>query len=975
MAHVAEQLVGRHAELTMVDAALTTLDHGTSAAIELVGEPGIGKTRLLAELAHRADLRGYVVLSGSGSDLESDVPFWVFVDALDDYVRGLDPRQLGLLPETVLAELATVFPSLSAFAAGREVALQHERYRSHRAVRDLLELLANQKPLVLILDDIHWADPASVELLSTLLHRPPAAAVLIAMASRPRQLPERLTITIARAQRAGTLERAELDALSRVEARTFLGDAADGAERSGLYEESGGNPFYLEQLARALERAAPVRSRNADVSLSGIQVPGSVAASLSEELALLSPAARAVLDGAAVAGDPFEPELAAAAAAVSEPSTLEAMNELLRLDLVRQADTPRRFRFRHPLLRRAVYESTPGGWRLAAHGRSAEALAQLGASAASRAHHVEYSARIGDVAAITVLREAGEATADRAPANAARWFTAALRLLGDSGADGQRAQLLTALAGTQAATGKFEDACSALLEAIAQLPDSAMADRVALTAACAGIEQLLGRHEDAHARLIDALEMQPDPASPYAVSLLISLASGAFYRQQTAESRDWGLRALDAAEPLEDVTLIATASAMIALACSFEGETSEGLRYRSRAAQLVDAMPDAQLSLRLDAMAYLTGAEIYLDCFAESIVHGHRALALARATGQGGLLPMLMQSLATGLLIFGRLADAGDVLDGSIEAARLAGHDQTLAWSLLNRAFVSLHEGSVERAAAEAAESVELTRSLEHSLVSTYAGVVMACVHLEAGEPELASELFLGAAGGEGLTLVRGGWRAKYLELLARSRLTSGQHEDAERTAAQAEAVAAFTELRMAQAWSSRARAHLQLDCGDAVGAAASAMASAAACDAEGAVLEAGISRIVAARAFAETGDAPRAAVELDRAVAAFEEWGADRLRVEAERELRKLGRVVSRRSKPGAAAGPGAGITSLTGRELELARLVVDRKTNPEIAATLFLSQKTVEAHLTNIFRKMRVSTRVELARAVEHAERPLTR
>ena len=116
-----------------------------------------------------------------------------------------------------------------------------------------------------------------------------------------------------------------------------------------------------------------------------MQVPPTVAAALAEELALLSDGARRVLEGAAVAGDPFDPELAAAAAATDEPAALDALDELLPLDLVRHTDVPRRFRFRHPLVRRAVYETTPGGWRLGAHERCAADLAERGAAARARA--------------------------------------------------------------------------------------------------------------------------------------------------------------------------------------------------------------------------------------------------------------------------------------------------------------------------------------------------------------------------------------------------------------------------------------------------------------------------------------------------------------------------------------------------------------------------------------------------------------
>jgi len=420
--------VGRADELASLERILDGLDRGCPGAIEVAGEPGIGKTRLLRELAARAGARGHLVLSGAASEFERDLPFSVFVDALDEYVAGLAPDRLAALDGAVQAELAQIFPSLSELAAGREVAPQHERYRSHRAVRALLEHLAQTLPLVLVLDDFHWADSASVELLGALLRRPPAAPVLMTVVLRPRQTPERLAITLERAHRSATVTRVDLGALTLAEAQQLLGERFDMACAALLYQESGGNPFYLEQLARS-PSPAPQFTSAPEISLTGLDVPAAVAASLAEELTLLSDAGRLVLEGAAVAGDPFEPELAAAAAATSEAAGMHAVDELLGLDLIRATDVPRRFRFRHPLIRRAVYEATAGGWRLGAHERYAEALAARGASAAARAHHVERSARQGDLAAVALLREAGEATARLAPESAARWFGGALRLL------------------------------------------------------------------------------------------------------------------------------------------------------------------------------------------------------------------------------------------------------------------------------------------------------------------------------------------------------------------------------------------------------------------------------------------------------------------------------------------------------------------------------------------------------------------
>lgn len=118
---VAEHLVGRADELDSFDHLLAALDAGRAAmAVEVVGEPGIGKTRLLMELAGRADTRGHLVLSGSASELERDLPFGLFVDALDDYLQGLERDRLVGLDDEIRNGLASVFPSLSPLQPARE---------------------------------------------------------------------------------------------------------------------------------------------------------------------------------------------------------------------------------------------------------------------------------------------------------------------------------------------------------------------------------------------------------------------------------------------------------------------------------------------------------------------------------------------------------------------------------------------------------------------------------------------------------------------------------------------------------------------------------------------------------------------------------------------------------------------------------------------------------------------------------------
>jgi DNA-binding NarL/FixJ family response regulator/tetratricopeptide (TPR) repeat protein len=961
--------VGRVDELDSLERLLDQLDRGSPGAIEVAGEPGIGKTRLLRELAARAEVRGHIVLGGSASELEHDLPFSVFVDALDEYLRDLDPERLAVLDDQVRAELAYVFPSLWALDNGREVALQHERHRSHRAVRELLERLAAPKPLVLLLDDVHWADSASVELLAALLRRPPSGAVLIALAMRSHQASDRLSTPLERAHREEVLTRIELHALSSGEARELLGETVDAADATVLHEESGGNPFYLEQLARSLDHTgwATTASGKPPIGIGGVPPP--VAASLSAELAQLSDGGRLVLEAAAVAGDPFEPELAAASAATSETAAIEALDELLRLDLVRSTDVPRRFRFRHPLVRRAIYEATPKGWRLGAHERCAQVLAARGASAAARAHHVERSAREGDLGAVAILREAGTAAARLAPGSAARWFGGALRLLPQSAPTEDRVELLLDRAEALAGAGRFSDSHEALLEAVAIVPARSRALRTTLTTACARVEHRLGQYEQAHTRLESVLNGPQEPASVESAGVLIELAVNEFYRSEYQSMHDWAGRAVIAAEALGDAPLMAAAHAMPALADAMAG-VSEGARaHRADAAALVDSLSDTALSLRLDAAAWLAAAELYLDLYPEADLHASRALALARATGQGELFLLLYQILGRVWYVRGKLAEATELLDGAIEAARLLGTTQALAGNLFNRSVVAVAVGDLDIALATAHESVELTRNLDEGFITAWAAVRLAGVLLETGQPGRAIELLLGCTGGEELTLIPGGWRAYCLELFTRCWLALDRPGEADRAAALAQVTAAAVRLPLAAAWGDRAVAAVALHGGDAARATELALASADAAQKVGAPIEAALSRTLAGQALAQAGQNDLAVAELLRAAAALDACGALRYRQMAERELGKLGHRPHRRTRPGKTDGSGIG--SLTGRELQVARLVVDRKTNAQIAADLFLSQKTVETHLRNMFNKMQVTTRVALARAVERGDR----
>ena len=226
-----------------------------------------------------------------------------------------------------------------------------------------------------------------------------------------------------------------------------------------------------------------------------------------------------------------------------------------------------------------------------------------------------------------------------------------------------------------------------------------------------------------------------------------------------------GERALDAARRLGDIPMIAAALAELALADSLLGAPDRAEANHAEAATLVDSLSDDELAGHLEAATWLAGVELYLDRYAEGEAHANRALAVARATGQGELLLLLVATLGGLLRQRGKLAESAELLDGGIEAARVLGNTHALCWTLLGRSAAALRSGDTDLALATAQESVDLSQG-ESSFHSSEGAADLAAALLETGEPERAVELLLESSGGEELTLIAGSPRARYLEVL-----------------------------------------------------------------------------------------------------------------------------------------------------------------------------------------------------------------
>jgi len=938
------RLLGRRAEIAAVDETLEELDRRRGKVIAFSGEGGIGKTRLLDELGTRANAHGHLVLSGRASELERELPFGVWEDALAEHAEFLGVDRLERLVGEQLPELAAVLPTVGSVPAG----LQDERYRTHRAVRALLEAIAQRQAVVVALDDLQWADDASLELVAHLLRRPPRGRVALALAFRPAPVRPLLATALATAERDGSVIEHTLGALSFADAETLLGADVPPPVRGEIYEAGGGNPFFLQQLAR--QHAA---GRTVAAEPSGGGVPRAVARALEQEIAALSEDGRRLAQGAAVAGDPVDLDLAMAAGALEESEALEALDELLAGALLTNTDVPRRYRFRHPLVRLSIYDSAAEGWRIAAHGRAAAALAERGGSLAARAHHLERCARPGDAEALEVLVEAGRYAAARAPATAADRFAAALRLMPQTeDTMPRRLELLVGLAQALAATGRLEEALAALGDGLELVGPELAPVRARLVAGCVMCENLLGRHAAAHARLLGALDEIGEEGSFAAADLEIELAADAVYDTDYASAVEWAQRARASSETIGMPSFIAVATALECFGAIGLGQIETAQRLREDAAARLDALDDGALAGRLDTAYYLGFGEFFCEHYDDAIRHFRRGIAVSRASGQGQFVIVMTVGLAYTLEVRGRLAEAAEHADAAVEAARLLGNDQMLCFALTVDAWVSAVRGELSRSRASGAEAMTLIEQLDESVLSRSTRVTVASAQFEAGEPESCLSA-MSAGGAPELADVEPGRRAWLYAILARAELALGRPAAAREWVARGEAGAAGLGLLYAEAAVVCARA--QLD-----GSVEAALQAAELADAAGAVIQAARARTLAGSL---SSDDETAIALLERAESELGGFGAVRLRDEAARELRRRGVKTGarRRRAPG-----GDGLGGLSGREREVADLVALGRTNKEIAAELFLSEKTVESHMSRLFGKLGVRSRAEVAEAV---------
>jgi DNA-binding SARP family transcriptional activator/tetratricopeptide (TPR) repeat protein len=539
-------LVGRGDELRRLEAAWGRARAGDPAVVLVLGEAGSGKTRLLAELSRRVHAEGAAVMLGRCYE-DAVIPYAPFTEAL----RGRAAARLAALPGWIATELARLLPELGAPPAAGAGGPQDARHRLFEAVAVIVSQAAEDAPVVLAIEDLHWADPPTLLLLAHLVRRLSRERLMVLGTVRDDEPDAALRELMGELERERRLERVELGGLDAdgvaALVAAWLGDRASAALVAVVGRKSGGNPLFVEELARHVgETGAPSEALAAAAAGA---LPSGVKAVIAGRLARLDGAARTALAAAAVAGEEFRLADVAAAAEMGEGDVVEALDAAVGARFVREAATPGRYRFAHALVREAVADGSSAGRRALLHRRLARALeaAPGELDLPVLVHHLLGAGSTVDqhTAAGYALRAAELAVAQLAYEDAAEVLERAARTL--DLAPGERALLLLALGDARARSGDAAAArpCFAeVAEAARALGDAELLAHAALGAAGLAVTVLPVR-PDVRALLEEALD-RLDEESALRPAVLGRLAIELYYVPPVIMRERLSARALEA---------------------------------------------------------------------------------------------------------------------------------------------------------------------------------------------------------------------------------------------------------------------------------------------------------------------------------------------------------------------------------------------------------------------------------------------
>ena len=967
------RFVGRVAELEGLEELLRRAGSGSGGAMLVAGDAGIGKSRLVVELGTRARATGALVLVGECVELaEGELAFSPIISAL----RGVmaDAAALEGLEGPLRSALGALWP-----VAGAVGDVAGSREQLFEGVYRVLARLAARQPVLLIVEDVHWVDQSSRDLLAFLVRNARRDAIVLMVTYRPDELHRGhpLRPFLVELERSGRGQRVELEGLTRSEVaeqlQAIAGHVPDGGVIERIFRRSEGNPFYAEELLASAQDG-------------GGQLPASLRDTLLLRVERLSAVTREVLRAAAIAGRSVDHRLLAHLVGLDEPALLDGLREATDNHVLVSSAGGMTCAFRHALLREAIYDDALPAERVRLHRAIAEKLGMhreyAGPSAAAELAHHWYAAGEGRAALTASVPAVEEAERMHAYGEALRHVDRALEVWDQvdapeeaSGTD--RVDLL--LRGSELAgwAGDAGRAVALAEQARGELDE----DKEPLRAASA--EMVIGRAMHYAGRGADAVEhlaaarrlVPTEPPSLEYAEALVGEGRVLMVNGRSFEARAPLVEALPLVELLGDRMLKSRLLSTLTVVYADVGEFERAVVAGREGLRIAKEIGSAEDIVR----GYVNGSQALDDMgrIEEALALGMEGIAAAERLGMGHAAgDQLRMQAGWRLLRMGRLQDAErmiqSALDGATNAFNVAGLENIAGHLAAERGEFDVADQLLERAWEL------MQRSGGFQLIGP-ASAWRVMLHLQRGEFDLARERLA-----EGLSRVEGSegdliynaelfWLAARVaaDLAERANLPGGGDEAAQAADVAAAAIGEFdrviTRVRgdgaPPEALAFRALAAAELVRLRGERDTESWRVAADQFSRLSEVLRAAYADFRAAEAAALSGGrAAEIALPLRAAFEVASSVGARPFRREVEALARRTG--IALESASGSNAGPASEL-GLTDRELEVLRLIAEGRTNRQIGEQLFITTKTASAHVSHILTKLGVTNRAEAGAA----------